>query len=108
MLRLLGELCGGIDAPAIGCGIAHDVDVLCLKSLLAAERFGLDGPVLQVEGQAILSGLCHLPFVVRSGGKHEIMALNTTQADLTATCGRADERHIPTASLQACLQLARH
>ena len=62
--------------------------------------------MLQVESQAILSGLCHLPFVVGCGGEYEVGILDAILAYLASAEGRTDERNAPVARGEAGFHLA--
>ena len=103
---------GSIDVPAVGCGIAHHVEGLCLdrlngRLLLLAQILGREGPVAHVERQLVLAFLYHLPFVVGIAGVHvERLVRDVGLADLLTICHGTDEGCVPAARCEAELHLA--
>ena len=61
--------------------------------------------MLKVEGKAIYASLFHPPLVVGTCGEDKFAALNTTLVDFAVGRGRTNERHIPTALLNASLHV---
>ena len=61
--------------------------------------------MLKVERKAVYACLFHPPLVVGTCGEDKVAALHSILVDLAVGRGRTNERHIPTALLNASLHL---